>query len=76
MVDLPNLFTKIKSPAKSAPVKPEAKTANKLGQGIPSIKDIIAPGAIEVDFDYYALIINFFALSLWLVIPDLFPLIG
>jgi len=60
MVDLSNLFTKIKSSAKGAPVKPEAKTANKLGQGIPSIKDIIAPGAIEVDFDYLRVDNKFF----------------
>jgi len=58
---LSNLFTKMKSSAKSAPVKPEAKTANKsLGQGIPSIKDIIAPAAIEVDFDYLRIDNKFF----------------
>ena len=60
MVDLSNLLTKMKPSAKSAPVKIEAKTANKLGRGIPSIKDIIAPAAIEVDFDYLRVDNKFF----------------
>jgi len=61
MVDLSNLLTKIKPAAKSAPVDPEAKTTSRsLDQGIPSIKDIIAPAAIEVDFDHLRVDNKFF----------------
>jgi len=61
MVDLSNLFTKIKSSTKSVPVNPEAKVVDRsLGQGIPSMKDIIAPAAIEVDFDYLRIDNKFF----------------
>jgi len=60
-MDLSNLLTKIKPAAKSAPVDPEAKTTSRsLDQGIPSIKDIIAPAAIEVDFDHLRVDNKFF----------------
>ena len=49
-------FGKKKETESALPTVPapntQQQTANKLGQGMVSVKDVIAPSAIEVDFDY------------------------